>query len=155
MSKVSANNLVKKKLGLLLGDEDDWPSALEALAAKFLKPIKKDRKTYEFELERVRIHPFSLSAPTSYNLVIDRLAWWHTTPREWLKKAAMVNGTYLLNNPFTFQSMEKHTAYCVMLRVGSAHPRNLADSTQRRPGHREVSPHRRALSRFFRFAEDC
>jgi len=116
--EVSAHNVVTKKLGLLLGDEDDWPSALEALARRFLQPIQKGQKTYAFDLERVRIHPFKLSAPTSYSLVIDRLAWWHTTPREWLKKAALVNSTYLLNNPFTFQSMEKHSAYCAMIRLG-------------------------------------
>ncbi len=29
-----------------------------------------------------------------------------------------MNGTYLLNSPFTFQSMEKHSAYCAMLRLG-------------------------------------
>ena len=51
-------------------------------------------------------------------LVIDRLAYWYYHPREWLKKAALVNGTYLLNSPFTFQSMEKHSAYCAMLRLG-------------------------------------
>ncbi len=118
MTRVATNNVVKKKLGLLLGDEDDWPSTLEALARRFLKPIKRGKNHYEFELERVRIHPFKLNSPTSYDLVIDRLAWWHTNPREWLKKAAMVNGTYLLNNPFTFQSMEKHTAYCAMIRLG-------------------------------------
>jgi hypothetical protein len=118
VTKLSEHNLVTKKLGLLLGDEDDWPSALEALARRFLKPIRHGEKTYAFELERVRIHPFALDAPTSYSLVIDRLAWWHTTPREWLKKAALVNGTYLLNNPFTFQSMEKHSAYCAMIRLG-------------------------------------
>lgn len=118
MAQVANNNVVKKKLGLLLGDEDDWPSAIEALAQRFLKPIQRGHKSYEFELERVRIHPFRLDSPTSYDLVIDRLAWWHTNPREWLKKAAMVNGTYLLNNPFTFQSMEKHTAYCAMIRLG-------------------------------------
>lgn len=118
MTRVAKNNVVKKKLGLLLGDEDDWPSALEALAQRFLTPIKRGRKNYAFELERIRIHPFKLDSPTSYDLVIDRLAWWHTNPREWLKKAAMVNGTYLINNPFTFQSMEKHTAYCAMIRLG-------------------------------------
>jgi hypothetical protein len=118
MTGVAKNNVVKKKIGLLLGDEEDWPSTVEALAHRFLKPIRRGRKRYEFELERVRIHPFRLDAPTSYDLVIDRLAWWHTNPREWLKKVAMVNGTYLINNPFTFQSMEKHTAYCVMIRLG-------------------------------------
>ena len=51
-------------------------------------------------------------------LVIDRLAYWYYHPREWLKKAALINGTYLLNSPFTFQSMEKHSAYCAMLRLG-------------------------------------
>ena len=51
-------------------------------------------------------------------LVIDRLAHWYYHPREWLKKAALVNGTYLLNSPFTFQSMEKHSAYCALVRMG-------------------------------------
>ena len=51
-------------------------------------------------------------------LVIDRLAHWYYHPREWLKKAALVDRTYLLNSPFTFQSMEKHSAYCAMVRLG-------------------------------------
>jgi len=29
-----------------------------------------------------------------------------------------MNDVYLLNNPFTFQSMEKHSAYCAMIRLG-------------------------------------
>ena len=47
-----------------------------------------------------------------------RLAHWYHHPREWLKKASLVSGTYLLNSPFTFQSMEKHSAYCAMVRLG-------------------------------------
>ncbi len=117
-SKLSKNNLVKKKIGLLLSDEDDWPAAIEALARRFIRPMKVKTKTTEVVLERVRIHPFSLYDDTTYNLVIDRLAWWHVNPREWLKKAALVNKVYLLNNPFTFQSMEKHSAYSAMIRFG-------------------------------------
>src|SRR5205823_6526837 len=30
----------------------------------------------------------------------------------------MMDGVYLLNSPFTFQSMEKHAAYCAMMRLG-------------------------------------
>ena len=107
-----------KKIGLLIGDEEDWPSAFEALARRFKPTIKNRGSSYQFEVERIRIHPFSLRADTSYHLVIDRLAYWHYQPREWLKKAALINGLYLLNNPFTFQSMEKHSAYCAMLRLG-------------------------------------
>src|ERR1700749_795882 len=47
-----------------------------------------------------------------------RRAWWSYHPREWRKKAALVNDTSLINNPFTFQSMEKHSAYCAMIRLG-------------------------------------
>jgi len=110
--------VVTKKIGLLLGDEEDWPSTFEALARRFQSPIRYRRKKIQLQVERVRIHPFDLKASTSYNLVIDRLAYWHYNPREWLKKSAIINGVYLLNNPFTFQSMEKHSAYCVMIRLG-------------------------------------
>ena len=110
--------MLTKKIGLLLGDEEDWPSAFEALARQLNPKITYGGETYQIAVERIRIHPFNLNAPTNYNLVIDRLAYWHFNPREWLKKAALVNGVYLLNNPFTFQSMEKHSAYCAMLRLG-------------------------------------
>ena len=63
--------------------------------------------------------------PVRTELVIDRLAYWYYHPREWLKKAALVNGTYLLNSPFTFQSMEKHCAYCAMLRLGLKVPKTI------------------------------
>lgn len=110
--------MIAKKIGLLLGDEEDWPSTLEALARRMAAPITYRRQSYQIQVERIRIHPFKLTAPTSYHLVIDRLAYWHFNPREWLKKAALLNNVYLLNNPFTFQSMEKHSAYCAMLRLG-------------------------------------
>ena len=50
--------------------------------------------------------------------MIDRLAYWYYHPREWLKKVALMDDVYLLNSPFTFQSMEKHAAYCAMMRLG-------------------------------------
>ncbi len=108
---------IKKTLGLLVGDELDWPDSLELLASE-LGPITWQGKTYEIDVRRLRIDPFSLRHPSRYDLVIDRLAYWHFTPREWLKKAALIDQTYLLNNPFTFQAMEKHSAYCAMIRLG-------------------------------------
>jgi hypothetical protein len=106
-----------KKIGLLLGDENDWPTAIEHLI-KQLGTIRYKGSDHTIDVDRIRIHPFNLRQATRYNLVIDRLAWWHYQPREWLKKVALMNGVYLLNNPFTFQSMEKHSAYCAMLRLG-------------------------------------
>src|ERR1700746_2791351 len=38
--------------------------------------------------------------------------------RECLKRFVLMNDVYLLNSPFTFQAMEKHAAYCAMIRLG-------------------------------------
>ncbi len=50
--------------------------------------------------------------------MIDRLAHWYYVPREWLKKVSLMDDVYLFNSPFTFQAMEKHAAYCAMIRLG-------------------------------------
>ena len=104
-------------VGLLLGTEDDWPSAFEALAAR-LPEIEHDGDTHRIDVERIVNEPFDLRYRPRYDLVIDRLAWWYSVPREWLKKISLMDDVYLLNNPFTFQAMEKHSAYCAMMRLG-------------------------------------
>ena len=104
-------------IGLLLGTEDDWPRAFELLLARLGK-IRWRGETFELASERIVNEPFDLRSKPRYALVIDRLAWWYALPREWLKKAALMDDVYLLNNPFTFQSMEKHSAYCAMMRLG-------------------------------------
>jgi hypothetical protein len=105
-------------IGLLLGAEEDWPMAFESLLERVAPSITVDGTSHEFSTERVTIEPFNLRAVPRYSLIIDRLAWWYHMPREWLKKVALMNNVHLLNNPFTFQSMEKHAAYCAMMRLG-------------------------------------
>lgn len=111
-------------VGLLLGAETDWPRAFETLLGR-VGPIRIDGVTHEVTSERLFIEPFDLRDPVRTELVIDRLAHWYYHPREWLKKAALMDDTYLLNSPFTFQSMEKHSAYCAMLRLGLKVPRTI------------------------------
>jgi hypothetical protein len=104
-------------IGLLLGTEEDWPTAFEALVER-LGPIAYGGERHELVTERIVNEPFDLRYKPRYTLVIDRLAWWYYLPREWLKKIALMDDVYLLNNPFTFQAMEKHAAYCAMIRLG-------------------------------------
>jgi hypothetical protein len=104
-------------IGLLLGTEDDWPRAFEALVEQ-LPPIEHGGEHHSFRTERIMNEPFDLRATPRYDLVIDRLGWWYDLAREWVKKCALMDDVYLLNNPFTFQAMEKHTAYCAMMRLG-------------------------------------
>jgi hypothetical protein len=104
-------------IGLLLGTEEDWPRAFEALVGR-LGPVTWRGEQHRLTTERIVNEPFDLRATPRYSLVIDRLAWWYDLPREWLKKISLGNDVYLLNNPFTFQAMEKHSAYVAMMRLG-------------------------------------
>lgn len=104
-------------LGLLLGTEEDWPRAFEELVRR-LGSVHYGNSQHTLSTERITIEPFDLRAKPRYHLVIDRLAYWYYVPREWLKKIALMDDVYLLNSPFTFQSMEKHAAYCAMIRLG-------------------------------------
>lgn len=105
-------------IGMLLGTEEDWPSAFEAMMRRLDPALSFEGENHTFSTERVTIEPFDLRARPRHSLVIDRLSHWYYHPREWLKKVALMDDVYLMNNPFTFQSMEKHAAYCAMLRLG-------------------------------------
>ena len=113
------------RLGLLLGTENDWPRAFTDLIDRLGPVVDANEVRHHFEVDRITIEPFSLRDQPSYDLVIDRLAYWYYHPREWLKKIALMDGVYLLNSPFSFQAMEKHAAYCAMLRLGLKIPETV------------------------------
>jgi hypothetical protein len=112
-------------IGLLLGTEEDWPRAFAETLRRVGTVTGPDGTRHAFDTERITIEPFALLDRPRYNLVIDRLAYWYYVPREWLKKVALMDRVYLLNSPFTFQSMEKHAAYCAMLRLGLKVPETV------------------------------
>jgi D-ala D-ala ligase C-terminus len=116
---------VEHTIGLLLGTEDDWPRAYEALLRRVGAIKAPDGREHRVRSVRVTIEPFNLRYEPQHELVIDRLAYWYYHPREWLKKIALMDDVYLLNSPFTFQSMEKHAAYCAMIRLGLKVPETV------------------------------
>jgi hypothetical protein len=116
---------VEHVIGMLLGTEEDWPRAYEALVSRLGPVTDGSGVTHRLSTERVTIEPFNLRDTPRHSLVIDRLAYWYYHPREWLKKAALMNDVYLLNSPFTFQAMEKHAAYCAMMRLGFKVPETV------------------------------
>ncbi len=112
-------------IGLLLGTEEDWPRAFEEILRRLGPVPGPGGSQHVLDCERITIEPFSLRDRPRYDLAIDRLAYWYYHPREWLKKVALMDGVYLLNSPFTFQSMEKHAAYCAMIRLGLKVPETV------------------------------
>jgi hypothetical protein len=112
-----------RKIGLSLGADLCWPAAYEEIVKNLKLSIPLDGDTVNFEIERVTIEPFDLKQPVKYDVVIDRLTHWYQTTREWIKKAVIMDGLYVLNNPWSLQSMEKHTSYAAMMHLGLRCPR--------------------------------
>jgi hypothetical protein len=136
-------------IGMLLGTEDDWPTAFEQFVRRLDLQIQHDGETHTFATERITIEPFSLRQPARHDFVIDRLAYWYYHPREWLKKVALMDEVYLPNNPFTFQSMEKHAAFCAAIRMGFNVPETWLLPHKVPPDNERFAPTARRYNRIF------
>ena len=113
---------VTRRIGLSLGADICWPICFEEILGRLKLSIPHGGDTLDFDVSRVTIEPFDLRQPVRYDLVIDRLTHWYNTSREWIKKAVVLNDTYVFNNPWSIQSNEKHTTYCAMMRLGLGVP---------------------------------
>ncbi len=109
---------ITRHIGLSLGADICWPICFEAILKRLDLALPIGGDTLGFEVSRVTIEPFDLRQPVRYDLVIDRLTHWYFTSREWIKKAVVMNDTYVFNNPWSLQANEKHTSYCAMMRLG-------------------------------------
>ncbi len=104
----------RRKIGLSLGADICWPICYEQIVGKL---------GLDVEVERVTIEPFDLRQPCSYDVVIDRLTHWYHPSREWIKKAVLMDGLYVFNNPWSVQANEKQTTYCAMMHLGMPIPK--------------------------------
>jgi hypothetical protein len=108
---------VVRKIGLSLGADICWPASYEEILRRLDLAIPNGSDEVRLSTERVTVEPFDLKYTPSYDLVIDRLTHWFHTSREWIKKISF-DGVYVLNNPWAIQSMEKHTTYVAMMKLG-------------------------------------
>ena len=109
---------ITRKIGLSLGADICWPICFEEILNRLDLAIPVGSDEVRFESKRVLIEPFDLHQGCEFDVVLDRLTHWYHTSREWIKKAVIMDGLYVFNNPWSLQSMEKHTAYCAMMRLG-------------------------------------
>ncbi|MFN2486099.1 MAG: hypothetical protein ABR609_05725, partial [Acidimicrobiia bacterium] len=105
-------------IGLSLGADLEWPLFYEDIIGRLDLKVPRGDDVLTFNVERVTIEPFFLGQPVKYAVLLDCLTHWYHTSREWIKKAVVFNDLYVFNNPFTLQSMEKHTSYAAMMRLG-------------------------------------
>jgi hypothetical protein len=109
---------VTRTIGLSLGADLCWPICYEEILKRLDPTIPVGRDSVRFEVERLTIEPFDLRQPCRYDLVVDRLTHWYSVSREWIKKSILMDDLYVFNNPWSIQSMEKHTTYAAMMALG-------------------------------------
>jgi hypothetical protein len=140
---------VTRKIGLSLGADICWPLCYEGILRKLELAIPWQGDTVGVEVERVSIEPFDLRQPCKYDMVLDRLTHWYHTSREWIKKAILMDGLYVLNNPWAVQSMEKHTSYCAMMALGMPIPDTWMVPPKSYEPTPDLSPTLRAYAKLF------
>ena len=121
--KPKALTKTTRQIGLSLGADICWPLCYEGILERLNPVIEWEGEEVRVEVERVTMEPFKLSQPCKYDVVLDRLTHWYPTTREWIKKAILMDDLYVLNNPWSIQSMEKHTTYAAMMELGMPVPR--------------------------------
>ena len=107
-----------RRIGLSLGADLCWPTCYEEILSRFDPRFEINGETIGFDVTRLDIEPFDLRRPCPYDVVLDRVTHWYHTSREWIKKSILMDGLYVLNNPWSIQSMEKQTTYCAMMQLG-------------------------------------
>jgi hypothetical protein len=104
-----------KKIGLLIGQEWDWPEA-------FMKAVNESETNVTAEL--VELGGTLMDEPCSYDVIIDRIS--HEIPyyRAFLKYAA-IRGAYIINNPYTSSADSKFSSTALVNRLGLNSPRTV------------------------------
>ncbi len=103
-----------KKIGLIIGDERDWPTAFMAVA----------NEADGLVAELVKLSATFMDDPVDYDIIIDRIS--HEIPyyRAFLKYA-VIQGVYVINNPFTMSSDSKFFGTALIERLGLTSPRTV------------------------------
>jgi hypothetical protein len=106
-----------KKVGLLCGREFSFPPA-------FLERVKtlgaKDGVTAEF----VKLSGTRMDEPARYRVIVDRISHEVEYYRGYLKHAVL-QGSYVINNPFWWTADDKYFNYCVAAKLGVAIPKTV------------------------------
>jgi glutathione synthase/RimK-type ligase-like ATP-grasp enzyme len=105
-----------KKIGVLFGMENTFPSALvDKINSLEIEGI---------QAEFVRLGGVTMAESSGYSVIIDRIS--HDMPfyRAFLKNAVLT-GTYVINNPFWWSADDKFFNYSLATKLGVAVPHTV------------------------------
>ena len=139
---------VTRRIGLSLGADICWPICYEEILKRLDLTLPVGGDTVRFEVERVTIEPFDLRQPCRYDVVVDRLTHWYTRAASGSRRRSSWTASTCSTTRGSIQSMEKHTTYCAMMRLGLPVPETWlvppkAYEPQARPRSRRSSATRK------------
>ena len=104
------------KIGVIVGQEWSWPPA-------FIEEVSK--RDAGVTAEYAKLGGTRMDEPCPYAVVVDRIS--HEVPyyRSYLK-SAVLQGTYVVNNPFMWTADDKFFGASLVTRLGVASPKTVA-----------------------------
>jgi glutathione synthase/RimK-type ligase-like ATP-grasp enzyme len=104
-------------IGLLCGREYSFPPA-------FLERVNQLGKPHGLDAAMVKLSGTKMDEPARYRVIVDRISHEIEYYRGAMKHAVL-QGTYLINNPFWWTADDKYFNYSVMAKLGVAIPRTV------------------------------
>jgi hypothetical protein len=108
---------MKRKVGLLCGREFAFPPA-------FLDRVNTLGRPHDVAAEFVTLTGTKMGAASGYHVIVDRISHEVEYYRAFLKHAVL-EGTYVINNPFWWTADDKFFNYAVAQKLGVAVPKTV------------------------------
>ena len=105
------------KIGLMCGREYSFPPA-------FIERVNQLGQPHGITAEMVKLAGTKMGDPAEYRVIVDRISHEVEFYRGALKHAVL-QGTYVINNPFWWTADDKFFNYAVMAKLGLAIPRTV------------------------------
>ena len=105
------------KIGLLCGREFAFPPA-------FIDRVNALGRGHDITAEFVKLIGTRMGEPSGYRVIVDRISHEVEYYRAYLKHAVL-QGTYVINNPFWWTADDKFFNYAVAEKVGVAVPKTI------------------------------
>src|SRR5215208_850409 len=105
------------KIGLMCGREYAFPPA-------FLERVNTLGREHGITAEFVTLTGTAMGTPSGYRVIVDRISHEVEYYRAYLKHA-MLEGTYVINNPFWWTADDKFFNYAVAAKLGVAVPKTI------------------------------
>jgi hypothetical protein len=123
---------IPMRVGLLVGREYSFPPA-------FIARVNELGAGQGVTAEMVRWGGTKMDEPARYRVIVDRISHEVEYYRGALKHAVL-QGTYVINNPFWWTADDKYFNYSVMAKLGCAIPRTVLLPQKAYPADVDLTP---------------